>query len=142
MPDLPPPPQPLGAYLRAVRSGRLMFLSGMLPLRDGRPAYVGSIGGDLSAEDARASVRLAAMNSLAALHAELGGLDRIVRVVRLAIYLQTVPGFTAHASIADAASELVRDFLGDRAGHARLVFGVLSLPAAMPVELEWIVETA
>jgi hypothetical protein len=61
---------------------------------------------------------------------------------RLAIYLQTVPGFTAHASIADAASELVRDCLDDRAGHARLVFGVLSLPAAMPVELEWIVETA
>ena len=88
----------------------------------------------------RDAVRLALLNALSVIEAEVGSLDAIRRVIRLAVYQRTADSFTQHAAVADAASELLRDLLGDRAGHARLVFGLHTLPAAMPVELELIVE--
>jgi enamine deaminase RidA (YjgF/YER057c/UK114 family) len=136
--ELPEPPKPLGAYLPAVLAGDLLYLSGMLPVENGVPAVVGTIGGDLTLEDARRAVRFAVLNGLAVARATLGGLDRIRKVVRLSVYQRTTPDFTQHARVADAASELLRDVLGPAAGHARIVFGVVSLPGGMPVELEFV----
>jgi enamine deaminase RidA (YjgF/YER057c/UK114 family) len=138
--ELPPSPKPLGMYVPAMRSGNLLFLSGMLPLRGGEPAYKGRIGAEISIEAARDAVRLATLNALGATQAAAGSLDAVRSIVRLAVYQRADPGFTQHALVADAGSELLRHILGARAGHARLVFGVLTLPAEMPVELEMILE--
>lgn len=136
---LPPPPQPLGAYVPAVRAGDLLFLSGMLPLRDGRPVYTGTIGLDLDLATARSAAILALLNGLSAAEAALGGLEHVRRAVRLVVFQRTTPSFAAHAAVADAASEALAG-LFEEPGHARMVFGVHSLPANMPIELELILE--
>src|SRR5215472_16790848 len=106
--DLPHPPAPLGAYVEAVQTGNLLFLSGTLPLEGGIPKFVGRIGSDLTMEDGRHATYLATLNALAAARAHLRSLDRVMRVVRLAVSLVTTPEFREHARIADAASELLR----------------------------------
>jgi enamine deaminase RidA (YjgF/YER057c/UK114 family) len=138
--DLPEPPRPLGAYAPAVRTGNLLFLSGMLPIRDGKPVYTGTIGTELDIADAEDAVRAALLNGLSAARASLGSLDRIRQVVRLAVYMRTTPAFHYHAVVADAASDLLRRVFEGAAGHTRMVFGVASLPGSMPVELELIFE--
>jgi len=139
---LPDPPRPLGAYVPAVRAGNLLFISGMLPVRDGLPVYTGVIGRELDIAAAQDAVRIAVLNGLSAAKAELGSLDRIRQVVRVAVYQRTTPDFGDHAKVADAASDLLRDVFGPAAGHARMVFGIRSLPAGMPVEVELIFEVA
>src|SRR5438445_12559078 len=89
--ELPQPPKPLGAYVEAVQTGNLLFLSGTLPLEDGIPKFVGRVGGELSIEDGRRATHLAALNALAAAREHLGSLDRVTRVVRLAVSLLTTP---------------------------------------------------
>src|SRR5580698_10947494 len=105
--DLPRPPTPLGAYVEAVQSGSLLFLSGTLPVEGGVPKFLGRIGDDLSLEDGRLATRLAALNALALARAHLGSLDRVTRVVRLGVSLVTTPEFREHPKVADAASELM-----------------------------------
>jgi enamine deaminase RidA (YjgF/YER057c/UK114 family) len=107
----------------------------MLPIRDGLPAWTGALGVDLSIEEGMNAARLAAENAVAALHADLGSVAD-VRVVRLGVYLRASPSFIDHARVADAASLRLRELLGSAGEHARLVFGVASLPGGMPVELE------
>ena len=139
---LPPPPAPLGKYARAARAGSLLFLSGMLPVEDRRPAFTGRAGLELSLDDTKAAARLAARNALAVAAAEAGSLDSIRRVIRLAVYLAAESDFTHHAQVADAASEILMIAFGADRPHARLAFGVASLPGGMPVELEVICELA
>lgn len=137
---LPEPPKPLGIYVPAVMAGGMLFLSGMLPVKDGRPAWTGLIGTDLSLDEGRQAARLAALNGLAVIQAELGSLDRIKRVVRLTVHIAAAPGFSDHAAIADDASMLLASVFDGTGGHARLAVGASSLPAKMPVELEMIFE--
>lgn len=137
--DLPAPPRPLGSYVPLVVAGDLAFLSGMLPVVDGAPRFVGQLGGGGLAIDAgREAARLATLNALATIRAQLGSLDRVDRVARLAAYLAAAEGFTEHPKVADAASMLLAEIFGAERGHTRLVFGVGSLPAGMCVELELI----
>lgn len=138
--ELPAAPRPLGAYLPAVRSGNLLFLSGMLPVRGGSPAYTGTIGRDLDVSEAQEAVRLAVLNGLSAAREHLKSLDAIHQVVRVAVYQRATEEFTEHASVADAASLLLQSIFGAAAGHVRFVFGVSSLPRGMPVEVELIFE--
>ncbi|HKA01796.1 MAG TPA: RidA family protein [Candidatus Solibacter sp.] len=137
---LPPPPRPLGAYTPTVQVGPLLFVSGMLPLRAGKPAIVGTIGKSLDAEAARDAVRLAVLNGLSAASAHTGTLDAIRRVVRFAVSLRSTPEFTNHASVADSGSQLLTAVFGPEMPHTRLVYGVRSLPGGMPVEVELIFE--
>ncbi|OQW65944.1 MAG: hypothetical protein BVN28_01015 [Nitrospira sp. ST-bin4] len=137
---LPEPPTPLGAYVPAVAAGGMLFLSGMLPVKDGRPAWTGRVGTELSLDEGRQAARLAALNGLAVAQAELSSLDRIKRVVRLTAYIAGSPDFTGHASVADGASTLLASVFNETGGHARLAIGAYSLPAKMPVELEIILE--
>ena len=133
---LPEPPKPLGAYVPTVRAGHLLFLSGMLPLVDGKLAYTGRLGADLSAEDAREAVKIAALNALAVADHHLPGLDRVAGVVRLGVSLVTTEDFTDHASVCDGASELLAQVFADNPGHTRLIVGVYSLVHAAPLALE------
>jgi enamine deaminase RidA (YjgF/YER057c/UK114 family) len=133
---LPDSPTPLGRYVPLTRAGPLVFVSGMLPLVDGAPRFIGVLGDSLTLDDGLAAARLATTNALATLRRHLGDLDRVEAVVRLAVYLRTTAEFAEHARIADAASGLIAH-LWDR-GHARMVFGVSSLPAGVCVEIELI----
>src|SRR5207244_3125668 len=138
--DLPRPPTPLGAYVEAVQSGNLLFLSGTLPVEGGVPKFVGRIGGELSVEDGRRATRLAALNALALVKEHLGSLDRVTRVVRLGVSLVTTPEFREHPKVADAASELLVSVFGADKTSTRLVFGMASLPVGACVVLESIFE--
>ena len=138
--DLPRPPAPLGAYVEAVQTGNLLFLSGTLPVEGGAPKFLGRIGGELSVEDGRRATRLSALNALALAREYLGSLDRVTRVVRLGVSLVTTPEFREHPKIADAASELLVSVIGADKTSTRLVFGVASLPLGVCVVLEIIFE--
>lgn len=138
--QLPIPPTPLGAYVEAVQTGNLLFLSGTLPVKEGALKFLGRIGGDLSVEDGRGAARLAALNALALVRAHVGSLDRVTRVVRLGVSLVTTPEFRDHPQVADAASDLMVSVFGADKTSTRLVFGVASLPVGVCVVLESIFE--
>lgn len=138
--ELPSPPVPLGAYVEAVQTGNLLFLSGTLPVEAGIARYQGRIGGGLSVDDGREATRLAALNALAAAREHLGTLDKVTRVVRLAVSLVTSPDFTQHAKVADGASELLRGVFGADRISTRMVYGTTSLPAGVSAVVELILE--
>jgi enamine deaminase RidA (YjgF/YER057c/UK114 family) len=138
--SLPPAPRPFGAYVEAVQTGNLLFLSGMLPVQGREPQFVGRVGADLSIEDARGAARLAALNAVALARERLGSLDRVRRVVRLGVSIATTAEFREHPKVADAASELLVSVFGAEKMSTRLVFGVASLPLGAAVVLELIFE--
>ena len=140
--NLPHPPTPLGAYVEAVQTGNLLFLSGTLPVEGGVPKFLGRIGGELSLEEGRRATRLAALNALALVKEHLGSLDKVTRVVRLGISLVTTPEFREHPKVADAASELFVSVFGPDKTSTRLVFGMGSLPVGVCVVLESIFEVS
>jgi len=133
---LPQTPRPLGDYVPAVEAGNLLFVSGMLPIKDGAAAFAGRVGQELTIESGRRAAQLAVANALAVAR-DAVGLNRLAAVVRLGIHIACAFDFQEHAAVADAASELLNQvFEGGR--HSRLAFGNSSLPGSMPVELELI----
>jgi enamine deaminase RidA (YjgF/YER057c/UK114 family) len=138
--QLPEAPTPFGAYVPAVQTGNLLFLSGMLATSGHAAAVVGVVGKDLDVNAGREAAHTAALNALALTQKQLGSLNRVSHVVRLGVYVAATPEFTDHAKVADAASELLRDVLGEKTVSSRLVIGVASLPLGSPVELEVILE--
>lgn len=137
---LPDAPAPFGAYVPAVQTGNLLFLSGMLATSGHTARVVGVVGKNLDIKAGREAAYTAALNALALTKKQLGSLNRVTRVVRLGVYVVATPEFTEHPKVADAASELLRDVFGEEAVSSRLVFGVGSLPLGSPVELEVILE--
>jgi len=137
---LPPPPEPFGAYVEAVQTGNLLFLSGMLPTEGHGPKFIGRVGAELDVETARKAAHLAALNALAVARQHLGSLDRVTRIVRLGVSVATSGDVRDQPKIADAASELLQDVFGKDKSPCRLVYGVASLPLGTPVELEIIFE--
>jgi enamine deaminase RidA (YjgF/YER057c/UK114 family) len=133
---LPDAPQPLGAYVETVQSGSLLFLSGMLPVKDGKLQYVGRLGRELDAATGRDALRTATLNALAAAKEHLGSLERVTKVVRAGVYLATSADFHNHPIVGDAASELLQDVFGAGKTSVRTVLGVASLPLGAPVMLE------
>ena len=140
--NLPQPPKPLGAYVEAVQTGSLLFLSGTLPVEAGKPKYVGRIGDDLSVEDGQRAAQLAALNALALAREHLKSLNKVRQVVRLGISLVTTHDFREHPKVADAASELLVSVFGRERMSTRLVLGMATLPLGMCVEVEVILEVA
>jgi enamine deaminase RidA (YjgF/YER057c/UK114 family) len=138
--QLPPAPTPFGSYVEALQTGNLLFLSGMLPVVDHQPKYVGRLGKELDADAGRDAVRTAALSGLAAARQHLGSLNRVTRLVRLGVFMATSGDFFDQPRVADAASDLFRDIFGSDSLGVRLVIGVASLPLGMPVELEIIFE--
>jgi enamine deaminase RidA (YjgF/YER057c/UK114 family) len=138
--NLPHPPGPLGAYVEAVQTGNLLFLSGTLPVEGGISRFLGRLGAEVSVEEGRCATRLAALNALALVKAYLGSLDRVTRVVRLGISLATTHEFREHPKVADAASELMVSIFGADKTSTRLVLGMASLPVGVCVVLESIFE--
>jgi len=140
--QLPAAPTPFGSYVEAVQTGNLLFLSGMLPVVDHKPKYVGRLGKELDAEAGRDAAYTAALSALAAAKQHLGSLDKVMRVVRLGVFMATSGDFFDQPRVADGASDLFRDLFGADRMAVRLVIGVASLPLGMPIELEVIFEVA
>ncbi|MEK1862724.1 MAG: RidA family protein [Rhizobium leguminosarum] len=137
---LPPPPTPFGAYVEAIRTGNLVFFSGMLPVVGREPRYIGRVGGALTAEDGKKAAETATLSALAAARDYLGSLDRVVRVVKLGVYIATEGDFRDHPKVADGASEMLLAVFGEEKLSGRVVLGVASLPLGLPIELELILE--
>jgi enamine deaminase RidA (YjgF/YER057c/UK114 family) len=138
--QLPSAPTPFGTYVEARQTGNLLFLTGMLPVVDHKPKYVGRLGKELDAEAGRDAVYTASLSALATIRQHLGSLDRVAGIVRLDVFIATSGDFFDQPRVADAASDLFRDIFGSEKLSARLVIGVASLPLGMPVELEVILE--
>ncbi|NKB67225.1 MAG: RidA family protein [Candidatus Latescibacteria bacterium] len=139
---LPAPPQPAGAYTRAVQAGDLIFLSGQLPMETGQIKYAGTVGDQLSEEEGYAAARLCALNALSILQAELGSLEQIGRIVRLGGFVCCAPGFSGQAGVLNGASELVHAVFQERGVHARFAVGSPGLPLNAAVELEVIAQAS
>jgi len=137
---LPPAPKPVGAYVPAVRTGNLVFVSGQLPMRDGQLLATGHVGREVTLEAAQLCARQAALNALAVVAAEIGGLAKVARIVRITGHVASAPGFTDQAKVLNAASELLAQVFGESGRHSRAALGAAELPLGAPVELEMIVE--
>jgi len=140
--ELPAAPTPFGTYLEVLQTGNLLFLTGMLPVVDHQPKYLGRLGKELDAKAGRDAARTASLSAIAAIKAHLGSLDRVTKIVRLGVFMATSGDFFDQPTVADGASDLFRDVFGIDGVSARLVIGVASLPLGMPIELEVIAEVA
>ncbi len=138
--DLPIPPAPVANYVRAVRAGNLVFLSGHGPNQQNGCQWQGKVGQELDLEQARAAAESAMLNLLASLKAEIGELSRVQRVVKLLGMVNCAPDFGAQPQVINGASDLLVDLFGDRGRHARSAVGMAALPNNIPVEIEMIVE--
>jgi enamine deaminase RidA (YjgF/YER057c/UK114 family) len=139
---LPVPPEPFGIYAEAVRTGNLLFLTGMLPTEGREAKFFGRVGAELDVETGRKAAHLAALNVLAVARKHLGSLDKVTRIVRLGVSVATSGDVRDQPKVADGASELLQDVFGKEKNPCRLVYGVASLPLGTPVELEVIFEAA
>ena len=137
---LPPVAAPVAAYVPAVRTGNYVYTSGQLPFVDGKLRGAGKVGDEVAPQDAASFARTAALNALAAAASVAGGLDSIARVVRVTCFVASAPGFTGQAQVANGASELLIEVLGEAGRHARSAVGMAVLPLDSPVEVELIAE--
>jgi enamine deaminase RidA (YjgF/YER057c/UK114 family) len=139
---LPPVAAPVAAYVPAVRTGNYVYTSGQLPFVDGKLQGTGKVGESVTVEEAAGYARTAALNALAAAASVAGGLSAITRVVKAVVFVSSAPTFTGQAQVANGASELLIDVLGDAGKHARSAVGMAVLPLDTPVEVEIVVEVA
>lgn len=137
---LPETPAPLGSYVPAVQAGSLVFLSGILPLRNGKLTRTGRVGESVSKDDAGDDAKTAVVNALSVLKANLGTLSRVKRCVKITGYVASSPDFTEQPIVLNAASELLYEIFGEAGRHARAAVGVNVLPLNSPVEIEFIFE--
>src|SRR5580693_9299275 len=137
---LPAAPAPLGAYVESSDAGNLLFLSGTLPVVNGKLFISGRLGENLSVKEGQEAARIASLNALAAAKHHLGTLDRLKKLVKLTVLIATTEQFVDHPPVADGASNLFVQIFGPEAGHTRSVVGVQSLPIGAPVIVETIFE--
>ena len=137
---LPDVPKPLGSYVPCVRAGQLIFLSGMLPLENGKLMRTGRVGGDITIDEAMEDARKTVINALAVLKVHTGSLDKIKRCVKITGYIASAPDFAEQPRVMNAASDLLSDIFGEAGRHARAAVGVNVLPLHSPVEIEFIFE--
>lgn len=140
---LPKPVKPVASYIPAVSTtpgARLVFIAGQIPMREGALIAAGSVPNTVSLEQAQECAKQCVLNGLAALEAEIGDLARVKRVIRVGVFVACEHGFTEHPKVANGASELLVQLLGDPGKHARAAVGCPSLPLGAPVEVEFVFE--
>mgnify|MGYP005861392507 CR=1 FL=1 len=136
--ELPPAPQPKGAYVPWARHGDMLYISGMLPVHGPEMKYAGVVGRDLDAEQGAAAARLCALNALAVARGALGDLSRISAVLRLNGVVASAPDFTGQPAVLNGASELMNQVLGEKGKHTRVAAGANVLPLNTPVMVDMI----
>jgi len=132
-------PKPLAAYVPAVRVGELVFTAGQGPSVDGKAAFVGKLGRELTEEQGYRAAQLCIVNCLACVKSVIGDLDKIEQVVKLLGFVASVDGFNRQPWVMNGASELLIKLFGDKGKHARSAIGTNELPTGIPVEVEMIV---
>jgi enamine deaminase RidA (YjgF/YER057c/UK114 family) len=140
--ELPEAPKPVATYVPAVRTGSLLFLSGVLPMRNGQLAYAGKLGRDLGVAEGVEAAKVAMLNALAIAKQELGSLDRISRVVKVVGHVASAEGFTDQPQVLNGASDLLVAIFGEAGRHARVATGAAELPRRAAVEIEVILAVA
>ena len=138
---LPTPPTPAGSYVPAVRTGNLLYISGQIPMEDGKVVFTGKVS-DENLETAQKSARMCAINILAQLKRELGDLEKVSKIVRISGFVNSVPGFSQHPKVINSASDLFFEIFGEKGKHSRIAVGVASLPLDSMTEIDAIVEVS
>jgi len=137
---LPPVAIPAAAYVPFVQTGKLIFLSGHIAKKDGKP-WVGQLGKDLATADGQAAARAIAIDLLGTLHAAVGDLNRVTRIVKLMSLVNSTGSFTEQHLVTNGASELIGQVFGaEKGAHARSAFGVAQIPLGACVEIEMVAE--
>lgn len=134
--ELPEAPKPVATYVPAVQTGNLLFLSGVLPIRNGQLAFTGKLGRDLTVPEGVEAAKVAILNALAIAKQELGSLDRITRVVKVVGHVASADGFAEQPQVLNGASDLLVAIFGDAGRHARVATGAAELPRGAAVEIE------
>lgn len=137
---LPIPPKPAGSYVPVVVSGNLVFVSGQIPIQDGKVMFTGRVPTEKSIQEAQQAARLCAINILAQLKANLGSLERITRILRVSGFVNSDAGFSEQPKIINAASDFLFEIFGENGKHSRIAIGASSLPLNSTVEIDMIAE--
>ncbi len=138
--EIPTPPSPAGSYIPVVTTGNLAYVSGQIPMKEGKVVFEGKVPEIQSLDSARDAAKICIINGLAQLKANLGSLDKITKFVRISGFVNSSPNFTEQPKVINAASDLLVEIFGDMAKHSRIAVGVSSLPLNSTVEIDLIVE--
>ena len=136
---LPSPPTPAGSYVAVVKTGNLLYISGQIPMVDGKLLYTGKVT-DENLETAQKSAKTCAINILAQLKRELGDFEKVSKIVRLSGFVNSDPEFSQHPKVINAASDLLHEIFGEKGIHSRIAVGVANLPLNSMTEIDAIVE--
>ncbi len=138
---LPNPPTPAGSYVPVIRTGNLLFISGQIPMENGKVIFTGKVSDD-NLETAQKSAKMCAINILAQIKREVGDLDKVTKIVRLSGFVNSVSEFTQQPKVINPASDLFFEIFGEKGKHSRIAVGVTSLPLGSMTEIDAIVEVS
>jgi len=138
--DLPETPKPLAAYIPALKTGDYVYTSGQVPIVKGELKFSGKIGSDLSIDDGQKAAIICALNALSAVKGVTGDLEKVERIVKLTVFVNSSDGFTDQPKVANGASEFLGQIFGEKGKHTRSAVGVSELPVNSAVEIEMIVK--
>ncbi|MDE1762765.1 MAG: RidA family protein [Thaumarchaeota archaeon] len=138
--SLPTPPKPAGSYIPVVRTGNLVFVSGQIPVREGKVEFQGKVPTDVSIDIAQQAAKLCIINVLSQLKTEVGNLDRVSRIVRMSGFVNSAGDFFEQPKIINAASDLLFEIFGEKGRHSRIAVGAASLPLNSTVEIDLVAE--
>ena len=136
---LPIPPTPAGSYIPAIKTGNLLFISGQIPMEEGKVLFTGKVTDD-NLETAQKSAKMCAINLLAQIKRELGSLDKVTKVVRLSGFVNSDVKFYQHPKVINSASDLFFEIFGDKGKHSRIAVGVACLPLNSMTEIDAVIE--
>ena len=139
---IPNAPKPAGSYIPVVLSGKLAFVSGQIPIKDGQVVYQGKVGDTQSIDNAQEAAKLCVINGLAQIEAYCGTLDNLEKIIKISGFVNSIKDFTEHPKVINAASDLLMKIFGEKGRHSRIAIGVSSLPLNATVEIDMVVEIA
>jgi len=137
---LPETPKPLAAYIPAIKTGDYVYTSGQVPFLNGELKYAGKVGDDLTLEQGQKAAELCVLNALSAVKGVINDLEKIEKIVKLTVFVNSAAEFTDQPKVANGASELLGKIFGESGKHARSAVGISELPVNAAVEIEMIVE--
>jgi len=136
---LPNPPTPAGSYIPVVKVGNLLYISGQIPMEDGKVLFTGKVSDD-NLETAQKSAKMCAINILAQIKREVGNLEKVSKIIRLSGFVNSSSEFYQHPKVINAASDLLFEIFGEKGKHSRIAVGVASLPLNSMTEIDAIIQ--
>ena len=140
--SIPNAPKPAGSYVPIVLTGKLAFVSGQIPIKDGQVVYQGKVGDTQSIDNAQEAAKLCVINGLAQIEAYCGTLDNLEKIIKISGFVNSIKDFTEHPKVINAASDLLMKIFGEKGRHSRIAIGVSSLPLNATVEIDMVAEIA